>query len=737
MRVARALLLASIVAGSATQALSVSIHVELRPAGPATAGTLIARPLEGGPPVRIALTELGAELPLAKGTWQITGELPGRYVEPTTLSVTSGAERVVIRAWRTGSVRGEVVAATEGGVPELLELRWSSVSPDGPPPGFAACQVAERRWRCEMPAGKAMDLRVRASGFLTLFKWGVDVEPERALDWGTVKLQRGASVFGWVGVARRAEARMNDVRVILSTTAATPSVVAAVTPDRRGFFRFAGIAPAPYRLEATAPGPLASEKLDVIVKPNEESELLAELKLEPLHSVRVTIVPATPENAPRWHLSLLSFDRVQKRSDTVAKRFADFTGMWESPGLRPGSYVALIGPNEESVLARREIEVSRDDENILIDVNQTKVRGRVQLGDRPLEASVWVGGKRRQPTVKLQAGEDGSFEGYVPFTTDSEWLVTIDADHPRVETTLLRKPEVEDDGTTRLDVSLPAAGVRGRVIDEKGGPVPLAIVNIATPDPLVSVLQSATDDAGEFELSGLRAGTYSADATSRDLRRSRTTPFLVPEEGQVDVTLTVEPQGTITGRVLVQGLPVTGATVVLLPTNVAVTLWPQATTKTQGAFAIGLPTATTEVNLMVSAPGLAFKAFRIPLPKEPIAIALETNGGTLDFDALPFVDSEAAEQTFVIHRGAEVNAQYLAYLGNSSIRTGGPGRLRVVHPLMDPGVYSVCRAMMADRPALRAGALPTGRCATGVLAPWGTLRLELPMAEGPSGSDRR
>jgi hypothetical protein len=729
------LLAATLVATSSSADIRILLntHGSAKPVG----GKLFLHP--GSAPqstkIPIDITGTEANVRLSNGTWQVRGEIPGYFVESRAFTIATDNETIDVSAWPATPVTGSLKVPEGEKVPDLLELRWLPVDEKtGPPAGAIYCPLdAEGKWQCEAPIGK-LDLRARAKGYLTLFRWAATLNAEQPFVWGQAKLERGASIIGWVALAKTTRTRPEDIRVVLRPVASaqgqqgTRAGLFAAVPNSRGFFEFRGVAPGPYIVSAEAPGPLVSENIELKVLRNTEVELTAPLTLDRLHKVQMRVTPSKPPSADQWRMTLYSIEQNHHQT-VVARTNVEPTGEWDSPGLRPGVYAIYVGVGQSGSFARREFTVGNTDSDITINIPLTRVHGSVKLGDKALPSTLWIGGKHGSPAIPLSADESGNYSGDVSFAPDDEWVVTVDSENPRIERTLKKKPSTQDDGTLLLDLVIPRTGVHGVVVDQKGNPISRSIVDIGTPDAAQSVVQTHGDANGNFELFGLTSGSYTITAKTFDGRASKLTKFSLEDDSLADLKLVVEGQPTLSGRVIANGNPIPSAALTFIPTDANVVFLPTGRTDANGEFNLKLPPGASAGNLIVATTGFPFKMFHLPIPDQSIVIDVDSIGGTLDADVLPFVSDENTIQTFIVHRGAEVNAQFVALATGVRVTAGTEGRVHIVHPLMEPGEYALCAAYMRELPALRSGLLAKGRCSSGVLAPYGSLKLAVPSVE--------
>lgn len=733
----QAALLAAAILAAVSVSADIRIVVNTHGSAKPIAGKLFLHPASAPQSVKIPVEVAGPEanVRLSNGTWQLRADIPGYFVESRVFTIAAGDETIAVSAWPTTPVTGSLKPPEGEKAPDLLELRWSPVDDKtGPPAGAAYCPLdPDGKWRCEAPIGK-LDLRARVKGYLTLFRWAATLTAEQPFAWGQAKLERGASVIGWVALAKTMRTRTEDIRVVVRPPAPAQGEEGAragtivVVPNSRGFFEFRGVAPGAYTLTAEAPGPLVSETIDLKVLRNTEVEVTAPLTLDRLHKVDIRVTPGKPPSADQWHITLYSVAQNHHQT-VVARTNVEPTGAWESPGLRPGLYAAYVSVGSSGSFARREFTVENNDTEITINIPLTRVHGNVKLGDKPLPATIWIGGKHGSPAIPLSADDAGTFSGDVSFAAGDEWVVTVDSENPRIERTLKKKPTAEDDGSLRLDLVIPQTGVRGVVVDQKGNPVSRSIIDIGTPDATQSVVQTHGDVNGNFDLFGLTSGNYTIVAKTFDGRASKLTKFSLEDDSLADLKLVVEGQPSLSGRVIANGNPVSGATLTFIPTDANVVFLPTGRTDANGEFNLHLPPGASAGNLIVATTGFPFKMFHLPIPDQSIAIDVDSIGGTLDADVLPFVSDENTIQTFIVHRGAEVNAQFVALATGVRVTAGSAGHVHIVHPLMEPGEYSLCAAYMRELPALRSGLLSKERCSSGVLAPYGSLKLAVPSIE--------
>ncbi|NJL28907.1 MAG: hypothetical protein HC897_13955 [Thermoanaerobaculia bacterium] len=138
--------------------------------------------------------------------WKFSVEAPGFWAPETTLDVAAGARRLELGLHPAGAISGKLQTPEAAEPPPtlLLELaspparqaeRNSTSSPIEVP-----CPVSKGFFICKLPAGR-LDLKLQVSGYAPRYLWATEVATGETTDLGTLHLQRGGSVVGWVEVA--------------------------------------------------------------------------------------------------------------------------------------------------------------------------------------------------------------------------------------------------------------------------------------------------------------------------------------------------------------------------------------------------------------------------------------------------------------------------------------------------------------------------------------------------------
>ena len=671
------------------------------------------------------------ELAVGSGSWLIEVRGVGILDNARVVSVPGGSPvRVTIEVWKTVLVRGEIVTPPNQVVPTLIETRWRGVDNNGPAEGLARCELDENDFTCSVPAAR-VDLRIRARGYVTHFFPEVDLTSESARGVGKLDLKRGASVVGMVQAGKGVSVQLDKVAVRMRQLGGGGGGEKPVTgkPDVRGFFHLVGMEPGDYALDARY-NELGSETLQLTVRENAETELAAPIRLDRAHTLSVTVdPPGAPETDGRWFGRLYRKTQFTDESEIPAEQRADRMGRFNWRGLLPGSYWMTISSGGRSVLLTQDVEIEERDVALTVTIHQTQVKGRIQLGKRPLAATLWIGGRNHVPTVEVASTSEGTFEATVPFGAEDEWPIGIESKSPRVSRNLRLRPTRDESGAYSLNIDLPGSLIQGRVIDEQGKAVDRGVVSVTARDQAEGLLQALIDrSSGTFELAGLAPGAYEIQATALAKGESEQQVIKVSEDEPLDIELVVRSRLKVAGKVVSDSGDVPNALVRLIPTDRPSMLLEDAHTDSEGIFRISLPSGTRGVDVQIVAAGFPIKMLSVPAAENGLTFRLDRQGGELVIDGPVFSDHPAALHPFLIHRGGIFPVRGL--LDVQGVRTERSTRgtqfVQSVVPLVDAGDYQVCLASIAELPSLRFGRMPLERCSSaGYLAPFGSLRLEL------------
>lgn len=749
---ASALLTAIVSRGAAAVPLEVAVAVDGQQPAPPIAAEMV---VDGGP-------EHGSTLPVevpgavrievAEGsTVRVSVSAAGYWSPPQVVHVTPAPQRIDLTLRPTGWITGTIRVPPSEAMPGSLTLRVR------PAPGSAdalqestwECDVAEPAFRCEVPAGRA-DLRLRAKGFVSHYRWGVEIPAHAATPLGTLALRPGASIVGWVEAPTR-EFRFDDVTVEGSPIASgqapsaadrqrVESLVERARVNDRGFFEFPAIAPGSYAVTIRHPAYAPARIAPVQVLEGAETEI-RRVELSPPVAFEVRLHTPTDPFHQLWRIDLLEVGDVPGYLDHVDGGVASPDGRWSAEGLAPGDYVVQVADSRRSRWLSQDVTLSPDMSPLDLDLPFDRLEGELTLGGEPLAATLHFGGATAARRVSVTSDEEGKFYVFLP--RQDSWLADIVKREiglsTRIEGIEVRK--LPGQAWAKVQIDLPDTRVFGEAVDEEGRPLPGAIVEaIGGILPPPSARASKPD--GEFQLVGLEPGEWRLEARYSDSQRRLSSDVVAIEVGDREdaepLTLVLREGRRISGLVVSpSGRGVAGATVVAMLDRSRSWLSsavPQAVTDVEGGFDLWVPHGTAGVVLSVLAPGFTLTTLRLEAPPaEPLVVTVEDVGGTVR------IEYDGGEEISPVLRRHFTNLFAPDQIATSShlgawaqahgVRQDSPGEF--VIPMLPPGEYTACfqagEAVFFSR-RLPDGGLP-GRCASGTLAPFGELRLTVPIPD--------
>lgn len=672
---------------------------------------------------------------LAKGYWSpVVSVLPG-----STSSLDVGL-------WQAAQAEADVVVPEGAQEVDELRLRFLEVLGSGEVDPErehidlqAVCGVVERKvTACSVPAG-TWDVRVAAADFAPIHLWSLRLEPGKVVNLGELSLRRGGSVSGRVVTEEGpADPRRVDVNLRPLVERGTLSDAEKERLERLtrstelsawGYFQFVGVPSGVYELEAEQAGLSSARVSPVKVEAGELVEVEDPMTLRRPHRISVSISPALDPFGEGWTVRLLR-EATAQQSDHVATGRTDASGFWESPPVTKGRYVIRVLNEDGSSLAWVEREIPPEPEQVDIELPLIYVEGTVVLGDEPLEAELWFGGRSGVESVETRADEDGSFLVILPH--EGEWKVDVYADMPKVQARGL-EVEVEpvaDLRTADVVIELPDTLVTGEVVDEAGlpprGPVRVAFTSLGE---WKGILDTTTDALGRFELRGMRPGPYYLEAEAAG-KQSAPEPVRVAEDAVRFVRLTLQEELSMAGRVVSSSGPVAGALVLLYPFTgsgrLGTTSVVTAHSGVDGSFRMKVPGSSQQALVMVLAPGYSFHLVRVSKGGTGRYV-LARGGGTLRLPPPADPGGSGEKVDLVMVNGLPVATQQLAqWAGMNGVGSQTTGRLSV--PAMPSGDYARCRLTVEEVLAVLSGvALPASEaCTQGLLIPGGELTLGAP-----------
>ena len=674
--------------------------------------------------------------------WSARVEGEGLWAPETVLGL-GGSEAVQV--WRTGTVRARLHGLAERDTLSPLTLRFESSpgsnTPYPVPRTTVACFLDQVTVHCEVPAG-VLDLRLRAKGYVSFFRWSETVAAGRVTDLGRLVLKAGASVAGTVATAA-GPASPTECRVTLAPQSAggAPSVaeesrrqsmLLTEHPDERGFFHFEGLDAGSYVLTASQPGFAEETYFPLTVPLDAEVEIQDPIVLEPPLTLSVVLSPPVAPGGDPWRIGLYRKVPVSGLLEQVEAGEADLAGNFESSGLVKGGYAIEVRTPEGAAFAWHEVDLDSTTGSIQLELDAVWVEGIVTLGADPLPAHLSFGGRRGAVRVPMESDREGVFAGVLP--RQGTWEVYLENE----ELDLRRNVMVEVDaqrgsGVAELEIELPDTRITGTVEDRSGRPVQ-AIVQLTETTTGEAVFHRAGED-GSFTFRGMAEGMVAIQASTGPGHGSNALLLRIDEDRDLPpVRLVLDEWAELTGTVVSRAGPVPGASVFAVPVFVS-PRWlsmpiPETVTDVTGRFALALPEEPVGLRLVVLPPGYALTTVALDHPWQgPIEIAVEELGGDL---VLRWPEERAlgprTPQPVVFRGDTRLDQAILGqWLWIKQHRASDTKSMTI--PDLPSGHYDVCwtSAERLARVALRGGSEveSPNLCRSGWLAPHGSLEIEL------------
>jgi hypothetical protein len=590
-----------------------------------------------------------------------------------------------------------------------MSARWSpstglDADPDLPE-GAVECPVKDGAFRCEIPAG-GLDLRMKARGHVAQYRWNATLPRGGRLDVGTLQLRTGAAVTGRVQATEKG-AKVAPVVTLVpqaqemasAATAKTKQLSLPAVVNERGFFHADGVPPGTYTVIAEQKGFVAA-RASVKVIENVESELIQPIVLERPHHTDVAVSPPFDADNHPWRVTLLDIGPFAPREGRTFHASYVSPGLYRFSGLSSGEYQISVENGAGEAFHAQAVEIDGSPNVIPISLSIVPVTGRLLLGDKPLSASLWFGGRHRAVSLQMNSDEDGRFRGVLPHA--GPWRVEIASENPRVERALeavdVRK---RDGGTAALEIVLPATALHITCVDAGGAPVERAVVEAKIAD---SSVQFFADASGSVDAQGLPPGPVLLRGSARGTLNSEDTNVSLTAGQTQSVELVLRDSIVVKGIVTGPSGGVAGATVLLWPASQLTPTVRPDTTRADGGFSVRVPPSTTAVNIVVLSPGFALHTERAEVSAaREVRVALTQQGGTLS------VEHPSERQPVLARNGVPLFYPLLVQWARLHGQKSSASSL--VLQDMEPGMYDICAA-------------PARNCSGGVLAALGSLTLK-------------
>lgn len=465
---------------------------------------------------------------------------------------------VAVRAEASSAtVIGEVAFKPESAIPKGVVGSFVDADAKEPVAHPASCAIEGRRFRCTIPARRALHLKIAAEGFVPLYLWDIDAAEGAEVSVGIHDLVRGGSLVGRVLTASGKPAAKAEVRIVpVGAAEQAPSERAASTLRTRtnaaGMFQIAGVDAGVYRVTSTLDGFGDAVVERVEVREASETRLAETLVHLEMGRIEVAILPPVSRSQQPWSIKLQTPGLRLNEVRTIAEGAASQSGFWSAAKLAPGRYRLIVQDAAGSNVAEQRIDVRGGLDRVFITISAVEVEGRVVAGDRLL--SVEIEFDRPGRRVRAKSDSDGRFAASFP--EEGEWRprVFVDGSLARV---VLPPVNIAAGGT--IELKLPGGVVRGHVLDDRGEGV-AALVTLDD-DKHVTVAEIPTRADGSFEITGVERGSYTIVAEADDATAGPM-PLAVDEDAEREVELRVAKHKRVRGTVMTaRGVPASGAAV--------------------------------------------------------------------------------------------------------------------------------------------------------------------------------
>lgn len=544
--------------------------------------------------------------------------------------------------------------------------------------------------------------------------------------------ERGASVAGWLAVE---EGPIEPGRCVVRLApwnpgGADPAVAAATEQKahetavgRDGFFQLKGIPAGVYVLEARQPGFSPARVAPLRIGFQAETFLEEPIVLRRPLELAIEVAPPLDWLGHPWRARVIREEESGGSPNPIVFEGAvGKSGILRVPDQTPGFFRVSILDSTGNALAASEVSLPAGGSPPLrIEIDLVTVEGSVRLGQEPLAADLWFGGRSGAVRVGMTSDPEGRFQGVLP--NGGDWKVDVQASKPRLRSAY--RVDVRPDRTGRADVeiALPDTRIFGSVLDEQGKPVPSA--DILFMSERVEAMD-VSDALGGFELRGLPEGRAWLAASQDGHGSARVEADLVDGRAIGPIQLRFLSMRRLNGRVLSPAGPVPGARITVMATVPPVG-GGFALSEPDGSFEIEVPEVTQRITAVVAAPGYALRAFDAAMGA-PVSLPVSAEQGELEI-RLGLSTEEILRRDLrvaVYQNGLEILPNTLREWSQHQGRPwpsslSGPMALRI--PALAPGAYRICLVplrLQNEPPASSATA-----CDSGTLFAGSTLVLQI------------
>lgn len=559
-----------------------------------------------------------------------------RSAQPTLIGESI---EITIDLWPAAEVRGWTVE------PEVFEDIPMQISVSGSidgsiePLGSRDCMIgADGSFGCPVPAARALDAKIRLTGHISHFLWGLDTTTD--IDLGERRFRPGASVIGRVEIRGLCDDPQSPVVVRLVPLLSgwknskqedrLKRQATAVETGRQGFFHLDGVQAGKYTVSAEQTGCGLAQMSPVTVYPQAETTLREPLVLTLPGELEILVEPPVDPWGEEWKAELVHITPVSGTRKFLGDRKASTAGIVRFEGLSRGPYRVSIVDSEGSSWAVQPVEVEMALERVEIALDLVELTGSVLSGDDAIEADLIFGGSHGSVSIRTFSDVEGRFLAVLPH--EGEWPVDIVGLNTPIRRTL-PKVDVYDGADVTLRIG--DGALSGRVIDEEGRPFPGAAVSVVMVDDSGSRAETSSGEDGYFKVGGLERGkvvvraeweALSADEKERDLSA----------KDADDVELVLEDRGLYILTVVRGGWPVPGARAQHVVTTAAGIAMRGYTADLDGRIEIPLKPGTDRGSAVVIAQGAPVQLISLDRYQSPLTVSLDGIGGSLSIPVTTF-----------------------------------------------------------------------------------------------------
>ena len=657
--------------------------------------------------------------------WRLAIDVPAIWSTEAVVYSTSEDLSVLLEVYPSVELAGNLISAGHEALPDDLEIRFRPAGGNGGAAGVVGCPIkVDGGWNCFVAAGMH-DLELRVDGFAPTYLWHVDLSSP--LDLGTIHAVAGASISGYCRLEEGSEAdRGCQVELKRSLPHSASGAAAAsreshaakhtVRTDRLGFFQFRAVPVGTYLLTGSAVGFAAAERGPVNVSSRTELRLAEPLIVRKPIEIRVSVDPPVDPFGHSWEIL---FSRLGTTSPPLTGRLSE-AGEWRRAGISPGRFQVSVVSSPSDKWWTQDVALDRDRRELAIELPLVLIHGTVRLGDEPVMARIWFGGRSGQRRITVDSDDEGRFSGYLPEAGKWPLEVAIPVIRQRLE---LAPVEIALDpyGQEALvDIEIENGSIAGWVMSEDGSPaagaeveadVRLSIEEVFDLREAVGLTRSGlrlrgeADSDGRFELHGLPAGEVRVRARATGAE-SDTSRLMLESGARVpDLRLVLREKKTLLGVVISEAGPVAGAFVnaTLWDASLSTGLVTTMVTDSKGRFHLSVSATTAEITVIVAAAGFATRILRA-LPDQDLTLTLDRPAGRLTLSA---EGGSWFSSVVLFHNGAQTSPLGLRPTFAASGWEWDP-RI-VVIPNAESGDYALCPSRLQLRTPLQS------YCATGYL----------------------